>query len=124
MTVPGIGKTLSFTISLETGPIERFGSPGCYASYCRCVPSSYWSNDKKKGEGNSKNGNKYLSWAYAEAANFCIRYCEEAKRYYQRKKAKTNVPKAYRAVSNKLAKACYFLMRDETEFDAKRLFGG
>lgn len=123
MSVPGIGKILSFTISLETGPIERFGSPGQYASYCRCVPSSYWSNEKRKGQGNSKNGNKYLAWAYAEAANFCIRYCEEAKKYYQRKMAKTNAPKTYRAVSNKLAKACYFLMRDGTEFDAKRLFG-
>lgn len=124
LSVPGIGEILSFTISLETGPIERFGSPGQYASYCRCVPSSYWSNDKKKGQGNSKNGNKYLAWAYAEAASFCIRYCEEAKRYYQRKKAKTNVPKAYRAVSNKLAKACYYLMKEGSIFDAKRLFGG
>lgn len=124
LSVPGIGEILSFTISLETGPIERFGSPGQYASYCRCVPSSYWSNDKKKGQGNSKSGNKYLSWAYAEAASFCIRYCEEAKRYYQRKKAKTNVPKAYRAVSNKLAKACYYLMKEGSAFDAKRLFGG
>lgn len=124
MSVPGIGKILSFTISLETGPIERFGSPGQYASYCRCVPSSYWSNEKRKGQGNSKNGNKYLAWAYAEAATFCIRYCEGAKRYYQRKMAKTNAPKTYRAISNKLAKACYFLMRDGTEFDAKRLFGG
>lgn len=122
-SVPGIGEILAFTISLETGPVERFESAGCYASYCRCVPSSYWSNEKRKGQGNSKNGNKYLAWAYAEAASFCIRYCEGAKKYYQRKQAGTNVPKAYRAVSNKLAKACYFLMRDGAAFDAKRLFG-
>lgn len=122
-SVPGIGEILAFTISLETGPIQRFGSSGEYASYCRCVPSSYWSNEKKKGQGNAKNGNKYLAWAFAEAASFCIRYCEEAKRYYQRKQAKTNVPKAYRAVSNKLAKVCYYLMKDGGEFDAKRLFG-
>jgi len=121
-SVPGIGEILAFTISLETGPVERFESAGCYASYCRCVPSSYWSNEKKKGQGNSKNGNKYLAWAYAEAASFCIRYCEEAKKYYQRKQVKTNIPKAYRAISNKLAKACYYLMKDGTIFDAKRLF--
>ena len=122
-SIPGIGEILAFTISLETGPIDRFESAGCYASYCRCVPSSYWSNEKKKGQGNSKNGNKYLAWAYAEAATFCIRYCEEAKRYYQRKQAKTNIPKAYRAISNKLAKTCYYLMKEGTLFDAKRLFG-
>jgi transposase len=121
-TVPGIGVVLGLTITLETGPIERFVSAGHYASYCRCVPSAYWSNEKRKGAGNKKSGNKYLSWAYAEAANFAIRYCEEAKGFYQRKRAKTNAPIAYRAVANKLAKACYSLMRDHSVFDAQRLF--
>lgn len=121
--VPGIGEVIGLTISLETGPVERFAGPGEYASYCRCVPSGYWSNEKKKGAGNKKNGNRYLSWAYAEAATFCIRYCQEAKRYYQRKCAGRNQPVAYRAISNKLAKACYYIMKDGAAFDAKRLFG-
>ena len=122
-SVPGVGEILGLTITLETGPIERFGSAGQYASYCRCVPSSYWSNEKKKGQGNAKNGNKYLAWAFGEAASFCIRYCDAAKRYYQRKQAKTNIPKAYRAVSNKLAKSSYYLMKDGTKYDAEKLFG-
>ena len=121
-TVPGIGVILGLTITLETGPIERFVSAGHYASYCRCVPSAYWSNEKRKGAGNKKNGNKYLSWAFAEAANFAIRFCPEAKAFYQRKCAKTNPPVAYRAMANKLAKACYYLMRDQTVFNAQRLF--
>lgn len=123
LSVPGIGEVLGFTISLETGPIERFSGPGEYASYCRCVPSAYWSNDKKKGKGNKKSGNKYLSWAYAEASSFCIRNCKDAKRYYQRKCSKKNQPLAYRAISNKLSKACYYIMRDGSKFDAGRLFG-
>lgn len=121
-TAPGVGKILGLTISLETGPIDRFRSAGDYASYCRCVPSAYWSNQKKKGSGNQRNGNKYLSWAYAEAANFCIRFCPEAKKYYQRKSARTSQPSAYRAMANKLAKAFYFMMRDGVAFDAPRLF--
>ena len=121
-SVVGIGKVLGMTITLENGPIDRFACAGQFASYCRCVPSSYWSNEKQKGVGNKKNGNKYLSWAFAEAANFSIRYCSEAKAFYQRKCAKTNQPKAYRAVANKLAKACYYVMRDHVVFDAKRLF--
>jgi transposase len=36
------------------------------ASYCRCVDSQRISNGKKKGQGNTKNGNKYLAWAYVE----------------------------------------------------------
>ena len=73
-TVPGIGPILALTIMLETGEIERFASVGNYASYCRCVGSQKISNGKRKGTGNTKNGNKYLAWAFVEAANFAIRF--------------------------------------------------
>jgi transposase len=61
-SVPGIGQTLATVIFLETGPIERFADVGNFASYARCVDSVHTSNRKKKGEGNVKNGNKYLAW--------------------------------------------------------------
>ena len=61
LTVNGIGKTLALTIMLETGAIRRFASVGNFASYCRCVGSQKLSNGKRKGKGNTKNGNKYLS---------------------------------------------------------------
>jgi transposase len=72
LTVPGIGKILALTIMLENGEITRFPEVGNYVSYCRCVGSSRLANGKSKGEGR-KNGNKYLSWAYVEAANYAIR---------------------------------------------------
>ena len=90
MTVHGIGKILALTIMLETGNIYRFNKVDNYASYCRSVPSKKTSNEKKKGTGNTKSGNKYLSWAYVEAANFFIRHIESAKRYYQKKLLKPN----------------------------------
>ena len=73
LTIPGIGKILGITIMLEGGDIGRFDKVGNYSSYCRCVKSEKLSNKKKKGEGNRKNGNRYLAWAYVEAAHFCIR---------------------------------------------------
>jgi transposase len=72
LTVPGIGRTLALTIMLEVGDIHRFDKAGNFASYARCVDSSKFSNGKKKGENNRKNGNKYLAWAFVEAANFSI----------------------------------------------------
>src|SRR4051812_37016446 len=62
-SVPGIGQALATVIFLETGPIERFADVGNFASYARCVDSVLTSN-RKKGEGNVKNGNKYLAWAF------------------------------------------------------------
>jgi transposase len=121
-TIPGIGKILSLTIMLEVGDIKRFPGVGNYSSYCRCVRSERISNGKKKGENNRKNGNKYLAWAYVEAANFAIRYCPEANRFYQRKKAAKNGVVAIKALANKPARASYFMMRDQTPFEKERMF--
>jgi transposase len=63
---------------------------GNFDSYARCVDSARISNGKKKGQGNVKNGNAYLAWAFVEAANFAHRYCAEARHFYERKKARTN----------------------------------
>jgi transposase len=121
-TIPGIGDILALTIMLEVGDIGRFLKVGNYSSYCRCVNSSRLSNGKKKGENNRKNGNKYLSWAYVEAANFGRRYCPKAQRYHQRKMAKKGNIIATKALSNKLCRASYFIMRDKTPYDVDRVF--
>ena len=123
VSVPGIGPILGLTIMLETGDIQRFAKAGQYASYCRCVGSTWISNGKQKGKGNSKNGNKYLAWAFVEAANFAIRYNDKIKGYYQRKAAKTNPVIAKKAIAHKLARACYYMMRDQKAFDLNKAFG-
>jgi transposase len=121
-TIPGIGQILATTIMLETGTISRFADVGNFSSYCRCVDSLHESNGKKKGSGNSKNGNKYLAWAFLEAANFALRFCPEAKRFYERKKSRTNRVVALKSVAHKLARACYHILREQQPFDVKRCF--
>jgi transposase len=121
-TIPGVGNILGLTITLEVGDIGRFAKAGNYSSYCRCVKSERTSNKKKKGEGNRKNGNKYLSWAYVEAAHFAMRFCPEAKRFYQQKMAKSHGAVATKALANKLARASYYMMRDQVPFDKDKLF--
>ena len=123
LTIPGIGNILGLTISLEVGDIGRFPKVGDYSSYCRCVESKRVSNGKKKGENNKKNGNKYLAWAYVEAANFARRYCVKAQSFYQSKEAKKNNTVAIKALSNKLSKASFYIMRDQVAFDEEKLFG-
>ena len=121
-TVPGIWNILAQMIILETGPIERFKKVGNYASYCRCVQSNRFSNSKSKGKGNRKNGNKYLSWAYIEAANHALWNYEYVKRYHQRKTAKTNNVVAIKAIAHKLSRACYYIIRDQKEFNPTKVF--
>jgi transposase len=121
-TMPGVGRILGLTIMLETVDPRRFASPGDYASYCRCVDSRRMSNGKKKGENNSKCGNKYLAWAFVEAANFAQRHDPACRKFYDRKKAQVNGVVATKALACKLAKAAWHMMSNNTHYDGGRMF--
>jgi transposase len=122
-TVNGIGEILAMTIMLEAGDMSRFPTVGDFSSYCRCVDSVRLSNGKKKGSGNRKNGNKYLSWAFIEAANFAIRHDPTVRRFYQRMKARTKSVVARKAVAHKLARSCFYVLRDQVPFEVAKCFG-
>jgi transposase len=121
-TIPGIGMILAMTIMFEIGDINRFGKVGNYSSYCRSVSSQRLSNGKRKGANNRKNGNRYLSWAYTEAANFARRYCPMAAKFYQRKMAATNKIVATKALGNKLTKATWYMLKHKAPYDPMKLF--
>ncbi|HYA42979.1 MAG TPA: IS110 family transposase [Syntrophobacteraceae bacterium] len=122
LTVPGIGKILALTIMLETGPIGRFPKVGNYVSYCRKVNTKWTSNEKAKGKGNKKNGNKYLAWAFSEAAELARRYDTRCRSWYNRKMQKNNFMVAHQALAHKLARAAYCIMKNEVPFMPEKLF--
>lgn len=122
LTIYGVGQILALTIMLETGDIKRFPTVGDFASYCRCVDSKHTSNGKKKGEGNTKCGNKYLAWAFIEAAHFSALHYEAPRRFLQRKSSQRPRVVAIKALAHKLARASYYVMKDNVEFDERRLF--
>ncbi len=122
-TLPGIGRILGMTITMEVGDIKRFGGPGEFASFCRTVDAGRTSNGKKKGDNNSKCGNKYLSWAFVEAVNFARRYDEQCRQWYDRKAAKQGKVLATKALSCKMAKAARYVMARDTSYEAAQMFG-
>lgn len=122
-SIPGVGKVLASTIVLETGDIERFPGPGHYASYARCVHADKISNGKVKGHGNAKSGNKYLSWAFLEAAHFGAIWSPAIKRFYQKRLRSRHVMVAKKTVAHKLARACYFMLKRGEPFNEHRAFG-
>ena len=122
LSIPGVGRILASTIMLETGSIERFKNVGNYASYCRKVPAGRFSNEKKKGAGNRKNGNRYLSWAFSEASDHARLHDAESRKYYQRKLKKTKAPVAHNALAHKLARAAYYILRDGVKFMPDKAF--
>jgi transposase len=125
LKVKGIGEVLALSMSLEVENLKRFADAGHFASYCRCVPSKRISNGKSKGENNRKNGNKYLAWTFIEAAQLVKKHCPYARKFYEKKKkssGKTVV--AIKALANKLAKACFYIMRDGVAYDGTKIYKG
>jgi len=122
LTFPGIGKVLAISIALETGPITRFPTPGDYVSYCRCVGSHRKSNKKIKGKNNRKNGNPFLAWAFMEAADKAKRYCPYAKVFFERKFKQGNIFIARKALAHKYARACFYVLKEQCDYDVTRVF--
>jgi len=122
LTLPGIGRILGMTITMEVGDISRFKTAGDFASYCRMVDAKRLSNGKCKADNNQKCGNQYLAWAFVEAANFARRYNESCRRWYDRKAAKAGKIIATKALGCKLAKAAWHVMAKQCSYDEKRMF--
>jgi transposase len=121
-TLPGVGRILSLTITMEVGEIKRFKAQGNLASYCRTVDSKRISNGRKKGDNNGKCGNRYLAWAFIEAANFAKRYDDQCRKWFDRKAAKTSTVLATKALACKLTKAAWHVMANNTDYDPGRMY--
>jgi transposase len=122
LTIPGLGRILGMTITMEVGDISRFKTDGDFASYCRLVDAKRISNDKHKADNNQKCGNKYLAWAFVEAANFARRYDDHCRKWYDRKAAKTSKVIATKALACKLAKAAWHVMARQSHYEQQRMF--
>jgi transposase len=122
LTIPGIGRILGMTITMEVGDIKRFKTDGDFASYCRMVDAKRLSNGKRKSDNNQKCGSRYLSWVFVEAANFARRYDPQCRRWYDRKAARTSKIIATKALGCKLAKAAWHVMARQCDYDERRMF--
>jgi transposase len=123
LTLPGIGEVIALTIAYEVGDFSRFQKHGNYVSYCRCVDSKRITNGKKKGVNNRKSGNKYLCWAYVEAANFAKRRCPYAQVYYKHKLKESGFPVlATKALASKIARASYHVLTTDEPYNPEKVF--
>ena len=96
---------------------------GNYVSYCRKAETVWTRSDRVKGRGNRKNGNRYLAWAFSEAADHSRRFDTASRNFFNRKLRERNSLVAHSALANKLARAAYYIMRDQVPYEEAKLFG-
>jgi len=122
-TVPGIGENLAALILHEIGDIARFPTVKNFLSYCRLVKGTVASAGKIKSLRGAKLGNPYLRWAFGEVAVIAKRDHLLLKPLAQGLEARLggNKFKANTILAIKLARAVYFVLKNQTGFDADRL---
>lgn len=80
------------------------------------------SNSKVKGRRNGKCGNKYLAWAFVEAAHLAKRFDPSCRSFFERKKGQRNTTVATKALACKLAKAAWWVMKTNEPYQSQRMF--
>jgi len=116
MTLPGVGPILAVVIAMEIGEVGRFPGSQHLASYAGTVPRIYSSGGKTFHGKARPDVNRYLKWAFVEAANVVVlhqRHWPErhAVRLYQRIRQRKGHAKAVVAVARHLAEAAYWVLK-------------
>lgn len=121
MTLPGVGFILASVIALEVGDAERFPTAAHLASYSGTTPRIHSSGGKTRYGPLRSDVNRYLKWAFVEAANVtAIHHRRWSQRHvsqlYQRLRANKGHQKAIGAVARHLAEATYWMQRNRQDY--------
>jgi transposase len=120
-TLPGVGTILSAVVALEIGEVRRFASGEHLASYAGTTPRVSSSGGKTRYGKLRDDVNRYLKWAFVEAANVVAmnhkRWCgRHAAELYRRLKEKKGHAKAIGAVARHLAEASWHVLSREEDY--------
>lgn len=116
MSMPGVGFILGVVILNEVGDIGRFPNAEHFASYAGTTPRVHASGGKIRYGQMRSDVNRYLKWAFIEAANtICLNRSRYPYRHvsilYERIRSKRGHPKAIGAVARHLAEATYWILK-------------
>ncbi|MCB1125219.1 MAG: IS110 family transposase [Verrucomicrobiae bacterium] len=120
-SLPGVGLILAATIALEIGDIARFASAERLASYAGTTPRVHASGDKVRYGRLRPDVNRYLKWAYVEAANsVALNHQRQPDRHvsrrYRQLKERKGHPKAIGAVARHLAEASFHVLSKDEDY--------
>jgi transposase len=121
MSLPGVGFILAVVIFSEVGDVGRFGSASRFASYSGTAPRVHASGGKIRFGPLRSDVNRYLKWAFAEAANVNasnLRRCpgRHVNRIYEQVRRRKGHQTAIGAVARHLAESVYWMLKRQEEY--------
>jgi|SRR5579863_733047 transposase len=120
-SLPGIGHLLAVVIWTEVGTMDRFARAANFASYSGVVPRVISSGGKTRFGKLRSDVNRYLKWAFLEAANAVVmnaaKYPDRhVTQLYRRIKHKRGYQKAVGAVARHLAEATFWVLTKKESY--------
>lgn len=112
-SLPGVGVFLSVLIRWEVDDIKRFPTAKQFASYTGLVPSTYASSKRVVHGGLTKQGNKWLRWAFIEAITPAVRSSPTLACFYQKLKQRRGAKDARAATARKLAELTWTIWNEQ-----------
>lgn len=120
-TIPGLGEILAALVTLEIDAIDRFASPKKLAAYAGLVPSTFSSGGKTYHGRLIKMSNKWLRWAFVEAAWVSIRVSPYCRFYYERCKSRKGASTAVVALARRLAEITWHILKEQRPYEERPL---
>lgn len=120
-TIPGIGQFFSVLVAYEIDNVKRFDNAKKLAAYAGLVPSTYASGPKSYHGHITKQGNKYLRWAFVEAVWPAIASDQGFRHYYDKIKEKKGANSAKIATARRLSAIAYHVLKDGRPYEKDRV---
>ena len=121
LSIAGIGQILALAIMLR---LERSSvlPRSAILLLCTLCGQPALVQRQKQGPGQRQERQRLPGLGVCRGGAFCRALQRAIKRFYQRKPAKTNRVVAIKAVAHKLARACYYILRDQVPFMVNKAF--
>jgi transposase len=118
-SIPGIGAFFSVLIRYEVGDMARFRSAGKFAAYTGLVPSTYASGERLYHGKITRQGNRYLRWAFIEAVTPATRVSPELRAFHERIARKNGKKAARVATARKLAEIVWHVWTEQRFYEVR-----
>ena len=118
-TIPGIGKTLAALVALEIDDISRFSVADKLCAYAGLVPTTYASGGKVRHGNLLPACNRWLRWAYVEAAWIAQRISPYCHAYFERIKRRKGANCANTALARRLCEITWHCLMEKRSYEER-----
>ena len=111
-TIPGVGYYIALLLISEIGDVHRFPDLEKLCSYAGLVPSVRRSGGSTRHGDITREGSKWMRWAFTQVVHIHIRYDTNLTKFYRRLSLSKTKQEAVMATARKMLKVVYWMLWD------------